>query len=546
MPVKEYGIYLAYPPTVDLRNEGLGRYLAALIKGAVRCDNVKFVLVCPSWSVEGIEQLFESEGVTATAVEIRAPKSKPLALVVYERLLWKKPTKRRLLLWGRGRRFMRSLLQSAISDMLSKFVGTHDVASGMRLATSVLTSLVLSLFLLPLFFIWRLVEGWRVMLGRRFRSCSLCQRLKNKISSILAAPKNDSFVFDLFQKMQFAEIERMHRLIESMTNISGWYCPTAFWPSFNAVPGHRLMCVPDVVLTEFPVGFSGVGGDRFLNTFENVQQAIKGADHVVTYSRAVKDGTVVARYGLDPSQVSVVLHAPSRLDQWLPNGSPTLDGVDLDIECRKKFKAVLGRSGQPYLEAFGNTSVKFIFYASQLRPNKNVLSLLRAYAELLRRRFVCHKLILTGNPLEIKAIRDFVEANNLQRDVLWLQGLKVAELASFYKLADLAVNPSLSEGGCPFTFTEALSVGTPVVMANIPVTTEVLTDPELQQATLFDPYDWRDMADRIEWALNNRDQLLTVQRRTYEQLINRTWTDVAREHLDILDRISQQPVIGHA
>ncbi|MFD2884495.1 glycosyltransferase [Pseudomonas lini] len=72
--------------------------------------------------------------------------------------------------------------------------------------------------------------------------------------------------------------------------------------------------------------------------------------------------------------------------------------------------------------------------------------------------------------------KKFISEHGLQNDVLCLYGLSIQELAACYKLADLAVNPSLSEGGCPFTFTEALSVGTPVVMARIAVTEEILVD----------------------------------------------------------------------
>lgn len=32
--MNKYGIYICFPPGVDLRHEGLGRYLAAFIKGA--------------------------------------------------------------------------------------------------------------------------------------------------------------------------------------------------------------------------------------------------------------------------------------------------------------------------------------------------------------------------------------------------------------------------------------------------------------------------------------------------------------------------------
>lgn len=185
-----------------------------------------------------------------------------------------------------------------------------------------------------------------------------------------------------------------------------------------------------------------------------------------------------------------------------------------------------------------NAGFKYLFYASQFRPNKNLLSLLRAYEHLLRKKHISHKLILTGNPKSFPLVNAYIEEHGLQNDVLCLHGLTVQELAACYKLADVAVNPSLSEGGCPFTFTEALSVGTPVVMANIAVTQEVLTDPILQSKTFFDPYDWRDVAKRIEWAIDHREELLALQTITYESLLRRTWRDVVNEHITVLDSIS--------
>ena len=114
-------------------------------------------------------------------------------------------------------------------------------------------------------------------------------------------------------------------------------------------------------------------------------------------------------------------------------------------------------------------------------------------------------------------------------------------MAACYRLADLAANPSLSEGGCPFTLTEALSVGTPVVMARIAVTREVVTDAELQGLMLFDPYDWEDMAARMEWALQNRDELLGRQLKLYDRLAQRSWRNVVHEYIAILNRISSEP-----
>jgi hypothetical protein len=120
--------------------------------------------------------------------------------------------------------------------------------------------------------------------------------------------------------------------------------------------------------------------------------------------------------------------------------------------------------------------------------------------------------------------------------------LTTRELAACYRLADLAVNPSLSEGGCPFTLTEALSVGTPVVMARIPVTEEVVADEEMRNMMLFDPYDWRDVASRIEWALQHREVLLSAQNEFYLVLSKRTWRDVVDDHVAILDGLAAASV----
>jgi hypothetical protein len=55
---------------------------------------------------------------------------------------------------------------------------------------------------------------------------------------------------------------------------------------------------------------------------------------------------------------------------------------------------------------------------------------------------------------------------------------------------------------------------------------------------LFDPYDWRDMASRIEWALRNRENLLAAQSEFYLELSKRTWRNVVDDYVDILDGLA--------
>jgi len=541
--MKKFGIYLAYAPGLDLRHEGLGRYLAAFLKGAAGRDDVKFVLVCPSWSKKGLEDLFLSEGVQQDLFEVVSPLNSPMILRIYEAYVARKKKLKNLTIKQRLAKkffFWKEKFASYIEERLISLDSYGGVFRfGLEVAPLSLLLILLSpiLILVP---VYALLLKLKIVVRRALRPV---MRQINRLRVAVGAPKEDAFVLRLYRGLERVESDRMLQLIDKMTEVKAWYSPTAFWPAFNKIQAPRLMCVPDVVLSDFPIGFSKVGGERFLQVYERVEAAIHGGQHFVTYSQSVKWDTLVERYAVSPSAVSVVHHAPNDLSSRVTvNGFSDVDATSKNY-CMTLFKRALKKSSNySYSSSFSNGDAKFIFYASQFRPNKNVISLLKAYKHLLRNDFIRHKLILTGHADGFPVVKDFIRDNHLENDVLCVHGLTVQELAACYKLADLAVNPSLSEGGCPFTFTEALSVATPVVMARIPVTEEVLVDSELQKVTFFNPYDWKDIADRIKWGINNRDELLAVQTDAYELLSKRNWTDVVNEHIDILDKISRTEI----
>lgn len=540
--MKEYGIYVAYPPTVDLRAEGLGRYLAAFLKGAEGRSDVRFTIVCPSWSHDSLAELFESEGLSKDRFRMVWPRGKPYVLYAYE--AWKAYQRRDR---GSGwlKRIGRALavgVTQAQTHLGRRAVQVNSASTLLLFCVEALPVVGLLLLLAPLWVPLVLVNRWTPIFRRGVRGMiPKAVAKKSRFKALLDQPQGIGIVQRLFADMEQTETQRMQKVIERLCGVSAWYCPAAFWPAFNQINAPRLMCVPDVVLTDFPVGFSSVNGDYTLQVFEKVEKAIAESDNLVTYSGAIKWGTLVDRYGIEEDKISVIHHAPNKLDHLVTiNGFPDPEKASKNY-CRGIFLQALFKGGNiDYLAGIRNGSLQFVFYASQFRPNKNVLTLLRAYEYLLRSRYFSLKLILTGNPSHMPEIQDFIVGHRLEEDVICLPKLSVEELAACYKLAVLAVNPSLSEGGCPFTFTEALSVGTPVVMAKIPVSEEVLIDPVLQELTFFDPFDWKDMAERIQWGVANREKMLRVQLPAYEQLVQRTWQDVVNEHLGILDRLVEQ------
>lgn len=539
MSIRKYGIYLAYPPTADLLHEGLGRYLVEFLKGAQERGDVCFVIACPSWMRESLIKLFDSSGVSLNSFEIIAPASQPLSLSLHQWYLIFRSRPKQPSLWTRYLDRLKAKISKVVCYAEQGIVSSRSVFQFMLLAIFVFPLLALGLMVGLL--LARLIVLMQLLLRKLNKSAlstPSLQRLRRGMLTLTNHPKQSEIINRLYKRMEESESELMRALINARTDVAAWYCPTAFWPQFNEIKAPRLMSVPDVVLTHFSTGFARIGGNRYLENFRNVEKAIEGGKCFVTYSQDVKWRTLVERYQIDPDAITVIPHGVNRLDDLVDvTGFPD-KAAATKILCRNIFSVALHKAvNNGYASRLSN-EFSYIFYASQFRPNKNILSLLKAYEYLLRRQYIGHKLVLTGNPNVMPEILAFINEHFLENDVLFLHGLTAQELAASYCLADLAVNPSLSEGGCPFTFTEAMSVGTPAIMARIAVTEEIISDPVMQEHMLFDPYNWKDMAERIEWGLKNLPELLEMQKPLYDRLVKRTWNNVVNDYVDVLDRIS--------
>jgi glycosyltransferase involved in cell wall biosynthesis len=530
--VKTYGIYVAYPPWTQLEGEGLGRYLAAFVRGASQSGQARFVIACPGWTRPGLESLFKKSGVPDDAVEFLAPRGVPGVIRLASRRRRKDgvqaPPRTRI----KRRRW--SGLRHTVAAALGRLVTSRQVL--LLLVVSVLVSVAT----LPLLLVGGLLglagKGLSRVLKRPLRST------RDGLSSAKRRFRRGLEKLSMSRAMYEAELQMVHRLIDGRSDVTAWYCPTAFWPSFNRIRGPRVLCVPDFVVSLAPVAFAHLGGEAFRGTIEKIEQTIRGGDHFITYSEHVKHDTLVKRFGTAAGKVTVVPHGANTLDNVLQaaakGGSVEEVSARLLAKALTKAEAIDGRL--PVVS--GHSLGPYLFYASQLRPHKNVGTLLKAFRWLLDEEHLSHRLVMTCSPSMSPKIQQLVSQLHLHDDVLFLVRLSEEELAACYHQADLAVNPTLSEGACPFTFTEALSVDTPVVMSRIEVPEEVITDRQLQSAMLFDPYDWRDMARVIRQGVERRDELLALQQEAYRSLARRTWREVSHDTISALDAAAGEGV----
>ena len=128
----------------------------------------------------------------------------------------------------------------------------------------------------------------------------------------------------------------------------------------------------------------------------------------------------------------------------------------------------------------------------------------------------------------------FVSEHRLEPWVLFANDVSNQVLASLYCWSSLAVNPTLFEGGFPFTFTEAYSVGTPSILSDIPMVRERIQDTSLPERMLFDPMNPQDLAEKIRWAIKHRAELFHQEKTLFDAFPS--WQTVASLYSDSLRR----------
>jgi glycosyltransferase involved in cell wall biosynthesis len=149
----------------------------------------------------------------------------------------------------------------------------------------------------------------------------------------------------------------------------------------------------------------------------------------------------------------------------------------------------------------------FVLYVGNIKPHKNLVRLIEAFADLRGRGFDELKLLIIGDEIsKLPALRRAVHSHKLHKHVRFLGYLEGQTLAILYRLASVFVFPSLYEGfGLPPI--EAMASGTPVVTSNVSSMPEVTGDA----AVLVDPYSVESIMEGIERVL--KDPVLSAELR---------------------------------
>lgn len=533
------GMYLGYGPKLGMSmiNEGLGRYLSMLIKLLQNRGN-EIVVACPVWLMDALHELIAEYEIDEDHIEYVTTGKAPVIWRLYER--FKTPSTRK-------RVKLRTKIRRAANTLAGRlFYLLLRVRSMLAFALLGIAALVLGIVCLPFFLVIKVVNLLLKLVSRIFhvdargklaKLLNLPRTIKDKIIHFSDSPRGKALWARAVVELRENVVQELVTHINLMKNKADvWFCPTAFWKEFPKIKGVTVCCFPDLTTSVFADSFSDylLGGDTDI-----IRDVVAENKYFITYCDYQKYAMMVNTLGQDERYIrSVSLFVNETLPYIdIRDAYPPVYRATANERFARRVLATLIRHAagnvQPYLQTAQQTyafqDMKYVFYSSQVRPNKNVMTLVRAYEYLLRKKEVDFKLVLTGNLYTMPDVADYVVENRLQYDILTFSMVSNQQLAALYACAELVVNPTLYEGGFLMIFSEGMSVGTPSVMSRIPQVTDVTVDFDMEDY-LFNPVDYRDMADKILYGVTHRAELVEKQRPLYTHLSKWSGEDAGREY----------------
>jgi glycosyltransferase involved in cell wall biosynthesis len=169
--------------------------------------------------------------------------------------------------------------------------------------------------------------------------------------------------------------------------------------------------------------------------------------------------------------------------------------------ARRNFYRVSLSESDPVCRRLG-IEPEFLLFVGTVEPRKNLLNLVRAFAEILRNTLLRPQLVIAGGQGWLSNdLMTYLESSHIKERVLFTGHLSDDDLRALYSACRVFVYPSLYEGfGLPLL--EAMACGAPVVTSRVPAIVETVGDV----ARLILPSDVEDVAQGIKCLLEDANE----------------------------------------
>ncbi|SKB93100.1 glycosyltransferase family 4 protein [Daejeonella lutea] len=285
------------------------------------------------------------------------------------------------------------------------------------------------------------------------------------------------------------------------------FCSDYFSPYFS--PGFKTVVVfYDSFFYEYPSHYNS----QWLRIFKTLGVgAARRAEKVITITEYTKKR--IAHFtGINPEKIIAIHLAPKGMAIAEPDPS--------------------------YTPSLHIPSSKFILHVGTLEKRKNLVRLIEALKLLHNEGYTDYSLVLVGQPSPKNDMDGSAEINEaiikhgLQDSVLLSGYASDNDLGYFYKNAEMYAFPSINEGfGLPLL--EAFHHKIPVIVADNTCLPEVGGEAIL----CFDPFDTKDIANKMKMIINNPALHEDLVRRGIERLESFSWSSNADQLVKIFKGI---------
>ncbi|MCW3162301.1 glycosyltransferase family 4 protein [Chryseobacterium oryctis] len=235
---------------------------------------------------------------------------------------------------------------------------------------------------------------------------------------------------------------------------------------WNKKPIKKIVTIHDLIFMRFPQYYSFF--DRKIH-FWKFKKAAHLADEIIAISEQTK------------KDIIHYLKVPERKITVVYQG------------CHKAFKEKQSDDFIKKTKEKFHLPERFILNVGTIEERKNLLSVVKAIKD------TDIPLVVVGKKTKyFKKIEQFIHKNKMEKQVQFLEGISMDELAVLYKLADIFIYPSFFEGfGIPVI--EALFSKTVTITSN----TSCLPEAGGPNSVYVDPKDYLDIQSKIKFLWDN-------------------------------------------
>jgi glycosyltransferase involved in cell wall biosynthesis len=233
------------------------------------------------------------------------------------------------------------------------------------------------------------------------------------------------------------------------------------------------------------------------------------ADNVITVSNSEKERLIKYSFAKDPSHISVVYNGYSSVFKTIEHFDSTL--VQKTVT---KF----------------NLPGKYLLYVGRLNQRKNILNLIKSI-NMLHDKDI--KLVIVGKPQQkMFNLSSAIKNLGISDRIILLNYVEDSLLPIVYGLATIFCYVSFQEGfGLPPL--EAMAAGVPVIVSNTSSLPEICG----HAGTYCNPFDSKDIANKIDTLLEDKNVYLEKKRLGFSIASQFKWEKAAKDILNIMNNL---------